>query len=262
VNSDFHQLRDRPVPDCLALSARKAGYRTSVRIDQADPLWSDPCVEARKSGFAGRNHYAHPNNPPYHQVIPGAIDALWLRRGVASRLQAVNSRLAGMGLELYLFDAWRPQGVQRHFHDVWFPDWLQRRRPDLSGEALLREVETYWAAPTTSEASPSPHSTGGAVDLAVVWSATQQPLYMGGIFDDPTDLAWTDWFERHPPRSLSDEEASANRRLLHGVMADAGFCNNPSEWWHYSWGDQMWAQLTGAPAAVYGATEPPGPESN
>ena len=49
------------------------------------------------------------------------------------------------------------------------------------------------------------------------------------------------------------EEARANRRLLHWLMTEEGFAGHPDEWWHFSWGDQMWAALTGAPHAHYGA---------
>ena len=36
------------------------------------------------------------------------------------------ARLGQAGLELYLFDAWRPRAVQAYFHDVWMPQELQR----------------------------------------------------------------------------------------------------------------------------------------
>jgi D-alanyl-D-alanine dipeptidase len=52
--------------------------------------------------------------------------------------------------------------------------------------------------------------------------------------------------------SFSDEEARANRRLLHWVMAEEDFAGHPDEWWHFSWGDQMWAKLSGEMAAHYG----------
>jgi D-alanyl-D-alanine dipeptidase len=39
-------------------------------------------------------------------------------------------------------------------------------------------------------------------------------------------------------------------------MADEGFAAHPDEWWHFSYGDQMWAALTDAPAALYGVTAP------
>jgi D-alanyl-D-alanine dipeptidase len=39
-------------------------------------------------------------------------------------------------------------------------------------------------------------------------------------------------------------------------MTEEGFAGHPEEWWHFSWGDQLWAKLTGAPAALYGLAEP------
>lgn len=256
MSPDIAALKARPVPSSAEAQARKRGYRTDVRIDLEGALVSELCVEARSIGICGDNHYNTPCNPPYHARIPGSIPDLFVRLGVGEKLLAVNARLAPAGLELYLFDAWRPQAVQRYFHDVWFPAWLQKRQPDLTGQALINEVENYWSAPTSGETSPSPHSTGGAVDLTLCFKGTSQPLFMGGLFDDVTEDAWTDSFERRPIVSMSDEEARANRRLLYWAMAEHGFANNPTEWWHYSWGDQMWARLTGEPAAHYGACNP------
>jgi len=81
----------------------------------------------------------------------------------------VNARAGGIGLELFLFDAWRPRAVQAYFHDVWMPRELKRRNPGLAGEALTEEVERYWAAPSDSADSPAPHATAAAVDLTLHW---------------------------------------------------------------------------------------------
>ena len=256
MSPDLFTLRQRPVPSCLDAQARKRGYRKDVPIQLDGPLANEDCVEVRSVGLAGDNHYNSVFNPPYHARIPGSIAELFVRRSVADKLRAVNARLAGAGLELYLFDAWRPQAVQRHFHDVWFPTWLSKRQPELVGQALVEEVEKYWSAPTAGASSPSPHSTGGAVDLTLRFVETRQPLFMGGLFDDVTDDAWTDSLERRLLVSMSDDEACANRRLLYWVMSEAGFANNPTEWWHFSWGDQMWARLTGQLAAHYGPCNP------
>lgn len=251
-------LKRRPVSSSAEAQARKAGYRTVVPIDLSTAWSGEACVDARAIGIAGSNHYSTPANPPYYARIPGAIAELHVRQSVGQKLLAINERLAREGLELFLFDAWRPQAVQRHFHDVWFPRWLKGRQPELEGAALVEEVEKYWAAPSSGEGSPSPHSTGGAVDLTLRFAATGQCLFMGGIFDDVTADAWTDALEPRPVVSMSDEEARANRRLLYWIMAEAGFANNPTEWWHYSWGDQMWAKLTGQASAHYGACNPTG----
>ncbi len=258
MRGDILRFRSHPVPSSAEAQERKAGYRQEVPIDAGGALNAERCIDARSLGFAGANHYDCEFNPPYHHRIPGAIAGLYVRRSVATKLREINAALSVIGLEVYLFDAWRPQAVQRYFHDEWFPEWLSGRRPGLAGAALQEEVEKYWAKPSDGPGSPSPHSTGGAVDLTLIHGGTHQPLYMGGIFDDVTSTAWTDALEQSEPASMSEEEARANRRLLYWVMTEAGFANNPTEWWHFSWGDQMWAKLNGQPVALYGGCDPVG----
>ena len=81
------------------------------------------------------------------------------------------------------------------------------------------------------------HSSGGAVDLTIV-DAQGVPLDMGTDFDDFSPLARTDAFE-HPH---ADPICQKNRRLLYGVLTEAGFTNYPEEWWHYDYGDLFWAR--------------------
>jgi D-alanyl-D-alanine dipeptidase len=254
VFGSLSSLRDKPIPAPAEDSAR--GYRdTPIAFDgEAN---AEPLVDARAFGVAGQNWYAQPRNPPYYAVIPGAIDELYLRKGAAERLRQVNTRLAEAQLELFLFDAWRPQKVQAYFHDRWLPAELRKRKPHLSADQLAAEVRTYWAAPTSSREAPSPHSTGGAVDLTIRWRQGG-PLWMGSLFDDASPLAHTARFETEispDAFSFSDEEARANRRLLYWLMIEAGFASNPSEWWHFSFGDQMWARLRNEPAALYAGAD-------
>ncbi len=249
-------FRAIPIPDQSQARRRKHGFRT---IAIADGGRDDPLVEAAAFGLLGRNHYAHDANPPYWRAIDGAVDALWMRQTVARKLQRVNARLASAGLRLHLFDAWRPRAVQAYFHGVFMPEQLRQRRPDLTGAAVVAEVERYWSAPTSSPDSPAPHETGAAVDLTVAIASTGEHLYMGSVFDDATAIANLDHFERTPSQawSLSEDEARDNRRLLYAVMTAEGFVGHPDEWWHYSYGDQLWAALSGAPAAQFGVARPP-----
>jgi zinc D-Ala-D-Ala dipeptidase len=252
VFGSLQALRDKPIPAPRA----KSGYR-DIPIAFDGAANAEPLVTADAFGIAGKNFYADPRNPPYYHRVPGSIDAIILREGAAQRLQNVNAQLAAAELELFIFDAWRPQAVQIYFHDTWLPAELQRRDPALRGDALLAEVETYWAAPSQGESAPSPHSTGGAIDLTIRWR-DGDPLWMGSLFDDASTLAHTAHFEgaaTDAAFSFSAEEARANRRLLYWLMREAGFASNPSEWWHFSHGDQMWAQLTGSPAALYSGAE-------
>jgi D-alanyl-D-alanine dipeptidase len=253
VFKSLQSLRDRPIGGQDAARAARKGSRTRIAIRRDNALFGEAMVEARALGLKGENFYAGDRNPPYWQRVDGATDKLLLRRSVAEKLVRVSARAAEAGLELFLLDAWRPHAVQTFFHDVWMPRELQRRNPGLSGRALTEEVERYWAAPSGDENSPAPHATGGAVDLTLHWK-DGDALWMGSLFDDVTQLANRDRFEnlRDENFSFSDQEARANRRLLHWLMAEEDFAAHPDEWWHFSWGDQMWAALTGAASAHYG----------
>jgi D-alanyl-D-alanine dipeptidase len=255
----LEELRNRPIGDLAPARAARKDYRRRIAIARDNVLFGEPVVEARDAGLAGENFYASARNPPYWERVEGATDRLWLRQGVAQKLARVNARAGAAGLELFLFDAWRPRAVQAYFHDVWMPRELKRRGSALTGAALMEEVERYWAAPSEDASSPAPHATGGAVDLTLRWKEEGrwkggETLWMGSLFDDVTALAHSDRFEQLEADnfSFSDQEARANRRLLHWLMRDEGFAFHPDEWWHFSWGDQMWAALGGAPSAHYG----------
>lgn len=254
-------LRSRSLADAVdAARVRKGNYRAHP-VDAGARAQAEPLLEIRDHGIAGMNHYHARLNPPYYAEIEGSTDALLLRSGVTARLARANAQLAPYGLELWLFDAWRPIAVQNHFHDHWMPEYLSRARPELTGADLTAEVTRYWAkgAPggRIDPTSPPPHATGGAVDLTLRDQGTGAHLFMGSIFDDVTALSNTDAFEAtRDAMSFSALEARDNRRLLFWVMAAEGFANNPTEWWHFSYGDQMWARITDQPAAIYGPATP------
>jgi len=254
----LEELRNRPIGELAGLRTSRRGFRQRIALASDQPLFAEAVVEARAMGLAGENFYAGSRNPPYWQPIAGATDKLWLRKTAAEKLARVNARAGAAGLELFLFDAWRPRAVQAYFHDVWMPRELKRRDSTLSGAALNEEVERYWAAPTDDPGSPAPHATGAAADLTLRWK-NGEALWMGSLFDDVTALAHRDRFESLGDEnfSFSDQEARANRRLLHWLMTEEGFAGHPDEWWHFSWGDQLWAALTDAPAAHYGLASIP-----
>lgn len=255
----LEELRHRPIGEQGPLREARKGFRQRIVIARDNRLFGEPVVEARDAGLKGENFYFSDRNPPYWQRVDGATDKLWLRQSVAEKLGRVNARAATAGLELFLFDAWRPRAVQAYFHDVWMPRELQRRDPSLTGAALTEEVERYWAAPSQDAGSPAPHATGAAVDLSLRWKDGEL-LWMGSLFDDVTALANRDRFENLSADnfSFSDQEARANRRLLHWLMTEEGFAGHPDEWWHFSWGDQMWAALSSQAVAHYGLATIPG----
>ena len=125
----LEELRNRPIGDQAPLRAARKGFRQRIPIIRDNALFGEAVIEARRPGLQGENFYASTRNPPYWHRVEGATDKLWLRKSVAEKLARVNGRIAAAGLELFVFDAWRPREVQAYFHDVWMPRELQRRDP-------------------------------------------------------------------------------------------------------------------------------------
>ncbi len=247
----------RKIPDISDSLLLKHNYR-QFPIDSGNKLYNEKWEDIRDYGLLGLNHYSHPNNPPYHHKIPGSTKNLYLRLSVIQKLITVDRELQKYNLRLYFFDCYRPIEVQNYMHDKWVPDRLKTKYPDWPDQKIFSEVDKYWAKGALNDSqidpkSPFPHSTGGAFDLTICKNSGEH-LFMGSIFDDTNAVSNTDFFEKLASLhsfTFSEIEALYNRRLLFWLMTDAGFANNPTEWWHFSYGDQMWAKLTKNPAALY-----------
>ena len=91
--------------------------------------------------------------------------------------------------------------------------------------------------PSDDEEIPPLHSTGGSIDLTLVYTDTKKELDMGVEFDEFSLLTNTNYFEEH---NINDN-IKYNRRILYNSMIKAGFTNLPSEVWHYDYGNRAWA---------------------
>jgi D-alanyl-D-alanine dipeptidase len=169
-----------------------------------------------------------------------------LRLGVAERLALAAERLPA-GFSFGLIEGWRPPFIQeRMFRATW--QHMAERYPHLSDAELRPIAETYTAP--MDETVPPPHTTGGAFDIALY--RDEEPCDMSSPFEwrDPDCFAYD-------AEGLSDL-ARFNRSVLAGAFEGTGITNYPSEFWHWSYGDQGWAYRGGHPAALYAAIEPPG----
>ena len=179
-------------------------------------------------------------------------DPFRLRSGVVRRLLQAQDLLRQRAPELCfaIFDAWRPISVQAFMVNYTIDQLCRERgvdREDPRQEADLQTVESevgrFWAPP-----SRNPHSTGAAVDLTLATDAGEL-LAMGSPIDAIGVVSEPDYFANtsDPAEQLFHQR----RELLRTVMASAGFAQHPNEWWHYSYGDQLWAWRSGAEAAIY-----------
>ena len=177
-----------------------------------------------------------------------------LRKGVVQRLLDAQQRLIERdpSLRFGIFDAWRPIAVQAFMVNYSIAELcLERGVEARSGDAFDRvvaDVGRFWAAPSRDPATPPPHSTGAAVDLTLS-SIDGTPLAMGGEIDAIGAVSEP---QHYAGREDSDSHCWHKRRqLLADVMEKAGFAQHPNEWWHYSFGDQLWAWRKGAAVACY-----------
>lgn len=168
-----------------------------------------------------------------------------LRRSVAEKLcQAANALPAEY--RLAIVEGWRPPYIQqRMYRTVW--SRFKELHPDWSDVALKRVVNRF-TAPMNPRVPP-PHTTGGAVDLMLA-AANGQELDHVSPFEpyDPKAAAFA-------APGLSDT-ARRHRDILAEAMLSAGITNYPSEFWHWSYGDQGWAYRGGHPNAIYAAIQP------
>jgi D-alanyl-D-alanine dipeptidase len=176
----------------------------------------------------------------------GSTDML-LREGVVTRLLNAISLLPD-SLGMMVLDAHRPLNVQAWLWDEMVAI-VRLEHPDWDEAAIKAHSRRFVAYPEILPNRPTPHSTGGAVDVTLFDIATGDVLEMGSGFDEPVDASVCDYYERHPHSVYTER-----RRLLFHVMSKSGFANYPGEWWHFEYGTLRWAAATGAPSAIYNAT--------
>ena len=101
---------------------------------------------------------------------------------------------------------------------------------------------------TQQVATESGHTTGGAVDVILVYRGKEVDCgspYLEFTAKTPT---WS--------RELSYSQRR-NRFILYNAMTQAGFVNYPLEWWHFCYGDKMYAAYKFEKKAFYGKAEIP-----
>ena len=183
---------------------------------------------------------------------------IWsLREGVVSRLVRANNYLQAINNDytLILYDSWRPIEVQSYmFYYAYESECKKRGLKIQSNEInsypeIIKEVEKFWAYPSSDNKCPPPHSTGGAMDLAIADSSGKL-IDMGCEIDNIDASASPEFYkDRNSKESIILDD---RRNLLKKVMLKYEFVQHPNEWWHFSYGDQLWAWTNQNRKAIYG----------
>jgi len=182
----------------------------------------------------------------FHTEVQSALSEIWVREDVYERLIKAAECLPAQ-YRLVLLDGWRPKSVQNSLFEG-MRSKLALQHPDLSASELERRVLLYAARPCDDPARPSPHITGGAVDVTLA-DSDGRFLNMGSEFDEASERSWT--------AAPVPEDQGERRRILLEAMLQAGFTNLPSEWWHFDYGNWVWAWYRKQTSAIYGPTKLP-----
>ncbi len=217
--------------------------------------------EIPSSLFCIEPHPYFSQGAPY----PDVKHPWYLREGVIKRLVRAQEflQIKYPDLRFGIFDAWRPVPVQAFMVELVISQECLRRGlnpDDMSNKSALKElvneIEGFWASPCLDPKLPPPHSTGGAVDITLI-DLNDAQLDMGSSIDEIGSVSLPDYYLE---AANENPETQANvwhqrRCVLFEVLRDQGFARHPKEWWHFSYGDQMWAWNFESPTAIYGRSD-------
>ncbi|MFC1647481.1 M15 family metallopeptidase [Patescibacteria group bacterium] len=185
--------------------------------------------------------------PIYFKWGHSNTDIMEARQGAIKRLTQAKKHLPE-NYNFKIWDGYRTLKVQQILYDDYYSR-LKKEHPDFAHEKLCQMVEIFVSPASRNPKFPSPHNTGGAIDLTIV-DENNQELNMGTPFDEFTERSFTNHFSNDPEGKIHK-----NRMMFKKIMEAAGFANYFEEWWHYSYGDQEWAKTRGESKALYGSVE-------
>lgn len=161
-------------------------------------------------------------------------DGCLVRVGVYERLKKANDFLPN-GYRIVVVEGSRDESKQEQLRQE-AEKKIKEAFPEITESELMTRLNK-------SVANRSGHLTGGAVDVLLY--KNNEVVSCGSKYLE---------FNNETPSfaRLNDKSICANRRILHKAMKKAGFVNYPAEWWHFSYGDKMWAAYANKHAAFYG----------
>lgn len=216
---------------------------------------------------------------PFYFKVMNISDSedIYLREDVLDRVLRARSILKGFGFDLRVYDGWRSMSLQENlfwyymrlftskkfnkedeFSNLSTADDIRQYFSKLSLEvqsAMIEANRTYVSFPSNDPLRPSPHATGGAVD---VWLFDEdKAMNLGVPFDWMDEDAGAFYHLKFKRKRFpgSDKRVCHNRECLLLAMHDAGFSCYGPEIWHFNYGNQMDA-LVKNEIAKYSYVEP------
>ncbi len=165
--------------------------------------------------------------------------SVFLRKTPAFMLASAEKLLPD-GIYFCINDAFRPISVQQKYFNQYM-NKFRKLYPEYDESKLRKLTAKFVIDP--NDIQRAGHLTGGAIDLVLAKNGKSLPMKSLSLS-----------FEKRSMTSIDQKNdyINNNRVLLNSVMTQVGFVNYANEYWHYSYGDYMWAESTNNKTAIYG----------
>jgi D-alanyl-D-alanine dipeptidase len=199
-------------------------------------------IEESEEPLVDLDEYGFILEPVYYNNGLSDTPKMYLRKTVVERLATASHELAP--LKFKIWDGWRPREVQ---HKIYTKYWkrIAAEHPDWTDAQIRAQVGIFVTIAADLNRIPF-HSTGGAVDLTLVDESGAE-IDMGTGFDHFGPEAAALHFENDG----ANQRTRDNRRILRKALTEVEFRYDADEWWHFDYGNQIWAAAYTKPKAIY-----------
>jgi D-alanyl-D-alanine dipeptidase len=201
---------------------------------------NDPLVDLSKSAFLLEPFWLG------HKISD--VDKMYLRKSVVDKLVEIQDQMHEYKFKIW--DGFRSRQTQTRIHAKLLED-LTKLYPTWSKKKLSEQARKF-ITPGDDPLVIPPHLTGGSVDLTLV-DAQGRDIDMGTPFNSFGLDSQALYFESE---NMNDV-IRFNRRTLRESMLGAGFRQDPLKWWHFDYGNQLWAHDLKKPNAIFGEATVP-----
>lgn len=164
-----------------------------------------------------------------------------LRKSVADKLYKIADKLPE-DIYIKIYSAYRSR---IRLEKIWKEEVekIEKENPGMQRGEILSLAKFKVTPPNTNMGG---HDTGAAIDLALC-DKSGNDLDYGTRYHENAQAKST---------VVLNSEQKQNRKYLLKLMKSQRFIKQPSQWWHYSYGDRYWAVYRGKRhSAIYGAAE-------
>lgn len=171
---------------------------------------------------------------------------IYLRKKVYNLLKDFIQEIDKDGYRVKIYDAYRSFEEQKSSWEKRIKE-TKKEHPDVSDEEIIH-LTSLKVSNIINRENIGGHQTGGAIDITLV-NKNGQELDMGTKYEEYNEKTFTN------SKKITDKQKN-NRRYMCEKLEKLGFNNFPAEWWHYSYGDKMWAAYKRKKVCMYGYIEP------